>query len=172
MCHFCKSSLSIQNSIQKCLSALKGFSKLKRDFQYTHYEIRTWTQNMVLNLNYEPNFFRHVVASETINAFLHSEIFFLTFPACFLIPIFFSNLKSNLLDMRNFPEQVEKLFCYQKLFLWSQTFYNFSAFILELQKFFSITRTFLTVGQNYFGTKIPFPSDPDMGKKLGIVPNT
>ena len=39
---------------------------------------------------------------------------FLTFPACFEIPIFFSNLNyncSNLLDMRNLQE-----LCYQKLF--------------------------------------------------------
>ena len=44
---------------------------------------------------------------------------FLTFPACFSIPIFFSNLNyncSNLLDMRNLQEQVKKAFCYQKLF--------------------------------------------------------
>ena len=43
----------------------------------------------------------------------------LTFPACFLIPIIFSNLNSNcsnLLDMRNLQEQVKKAFCYQKLF--------------------------------------------------------
>jgi hypothetical protein len=39
---------------------------------------------------------------------------FLTFPACFYIPIIFSNLNSNcfsLLDMRNFQEQVKKAFC-------------------------------------------------------------
>ena len=44
---------------------------------------------------------------------------FLTFPACFYIPIIFSNLYfncSNLLDMRNLQEQVKKAFCYQKLF--------------------------------------------------------
>ena len=44
---------------------------------------------------------------------------FLTFPACFLIPISLSNLNSNcsnLLDMRNLQEQAKKTFCYQKLF--------------------------------------------------------
>ena len=44
---------------------------------------------------------------------------FLIFPACFSIPIIFSNLNyncSNLLDMRNLQEQVKKAFCYQKLF--------------------------------------------------------
>ena len=44
---------------------------------------------------------------------------FLTFPACFLIPIIFSNWNSNcsnLLDMRNLKEQVKKAFCYPKLF--------------------------------------------------------
>ena len=46
-------------------------------------------------------------------------LFFLTFPACFKIPIFFSNLNSdcsNVLDLRNLQEQVEKAFCYQILF--------------------------------------------------------
>ena len=39
------------------------------------------------------------------------NVSFLTFPACFKIPIFFSNLNyncSNLLDMRNLQEQVKK----------------------------------------------------------------
>ena len=46
-------------------------------------------------------------------------IFFLTFPACFYIPVCFSNLNSNcsiLFDLRNLQEQVKKAFCYQKLF--------------------------------------------------------
>ena len=45
--------------------------------------------------------------------------YFLTFPACFSIPIIFSNLNyncSNFLDLRNLQEQVKKAFCYQKLF--------------------------------------------------------
>ena len=45
--------------------------------------------------------------------------YFLTFPACFSIPIIFSNLNSNCsnsLDIRNLQEQVKKAFCYQKLF--------------------------------------------------------
>ena len=44
---------------------------------------------------------------------------FLTFPACFSIPIIFSNLNSNCpnrLDLRNLQEQVKKAFCHQKLF--------------------------------------------------------
>ena len=44
---------------------------------------------------------------------------FLTFPACFYIPIIFSNLNyncSNLFDMRNLQEKVKTAFCYQKLF--------------------------------------------------------
>ena len=44
---------------------------------------------------------------------------FLTFPACFSIPIIFSNLNfncSNLWSLRNLKEQVKKAFCYQKLF--------------------------------------------------------
>ena len=50
---------------------------------------------------------------------------FLTFPACFQIPIIFSDLNSNCsnsLDMRNLQEQDKKAFCYQKLF-WPFTFW-------------------------------------------------
>ena len=61
--------------------------------------------------------------------------YFLTFPACFRIPIFFSNLNSNcsnLFYLRKLQEQVKKAFCYQKLFShclhklfkWSQKFWN------------------------------------------------
>ena len=49
----------------------------------------------------------------------NKEHFFLTFPACFSIPIIFSNLNSNcsnLLHMRNLQEQVKRAFCYQNLF--------------------------------------------------------
>ena len=76
--------------------------------------------------------------------------FFLTFPACFLIPIIFSNLNSNcsnLFNLRNLQEQVKKALLYQKLF-WPLTVWTnccsdlkFFAFSLEFQKFFSITRT-------------------------------
>ena len=44
---------------------------------------------------------------------------FLTFPACFSIPIIFSyfNLSfPNLSSLRNLQEQVKKAFCYQELF--------------------------------------------------------
>ena len=65
--------------------------------------------------------------------FMRKEInTFLTFPACFLIPIIFCNLNcSNSLDMRNLQEQGKKAICYEKIF---------SPF---------------TVGQNNFGNKIP-----------------
>ena len=46
--------------------------------------------------------------------FLNFERYFLTFPACFQIPIIFSNLNPNcsdLLDMKNFQKQVKKAFC-------------------------------------------------------------
>ena len=95
---------------------------------------------------------------------------FLTFPACFSIPNFFSNLNSNCsnsLDLRNIQEQVKKAFCYQKLF-WPFTVWincsndlkifansrplasNFKSFSQSLEQFF------LAVGQNNFGNKIPF----------------
>ena len=54
-----------------------------------------------------------------VSSFYQIKTYFLTFPACFSIPNFFSNLNyncSNLLDMRNLQEQVKKAFCYQKLF--------------------------------------------------------
>ena len=48
--------------------------------------------------------------------------------------------------MKNLQEQVEKAFCYQKLFLLFEQivlviskFFEFSAFSFEFQKFFSIT---------------------------------
>ena len=96
---------------------------------------------------------------------------FLTFPAYFLIPIIFYNLKSNcpnFLDLRNLQEQVKKAFCYQKLF-WPFTVWincssdlknfensrpsasNFKSFSWSLEQFF------LTAGHNNFGNKIPKP---------------
>ena len=95
---------------------------------------------------------------------------FPTFPVCFLIPIFSSNLNSNLsdlLDTRHLQEQVRKAFYYQKFF-WPFTVWincsgdlkkfansrpsasNFKSFSRSLEQFF------LTVGQNNFGNKIPF----------------
>ena len=70
--------------------------------------------------------------------------------------------------MRNLQEQVKKAFCYQKFF-WPFTVWincysdlkhfansrpsasNFKSFSRSLEQFF------LTVGQNNFGNKIPFP---------------
>ena len=73
---------------------------------------------------------------------------------------------SDLLDMRNLQEQVKKVVCYHKLF-WSFTVWiNCSSDpkilqILGLQPriskvFQSLQQFFLTVGQNNFGSKIPF----------------
>ena len=95
---------------------------------------------------------------------------FLTFPACFSIPIIFSNLNfncSNLWSLRNLKEQVKKAFCYQKLFwpftLWinfSSDLKNFANSPPPASNFKSFSRSleqfFLTVGQNNFGNKIPF----------------
>ena len=95
--------------------------------------------------------------------------YFLTFPACFSIPIIFPNFDfncSNLSSLRNLQEQVKKAFCYQELF-WPFTVWikcssdlksfensrpsasNFKSFSRSLEQFF------LTVGQNNFGNKIP-----------------
>jgi hypothetical protein len=55
------------------------------------------------------------------------------------------------------PIIVLNFYCLNKSFYWSQNFCKFSAFSLEFQNLFSITKTiFLTVGQNNFGNKIPF----------------
>ena len=59
----------------------------------------------------------------------------LTFPACFFIQIFFSNLNlncSNLSAIRNLQEHVKKAFCYQKLFWPFTVWINCSS---ELKKF-------------------------------------
>ena len=68
--------------------------------------------------------------------FLAKNNCFLTFPACFSIPMIFSNLNyncSNLLDKRNLQEQVKKAFCYQKLF-WPFTIWiNCSSDLKDLQ---------------------------------------
>ena len=63
---------------------------------------------------------------------------FLTFPACFWIPIIFSNFNyncSNLLDMRNLQEQVKNAFCYQKLFWPSTVWINCSSDLNIFEKF-------------------------------------
>ena len=86
------------------------------------------------------------------------QLLFLTFPACFsqseyFFPIWITIVliastlinhydRSNFLDMRHLQEQVKKAFCYQKLFWpFPQKIFKFSAFILEFQKFFLITKT-------------------------------
>ena len=100
----------------------------------------------------------------------YQKYYFLTFPACFSIPIIFSNFYfncSNLSSLRNLQEQVKKAFCYQELF-WPFTVWincssdlknfensrpsasNFKSFSRSLEQFF------LTVGQNNFGNKILF----------------
>ena len=73
----------------------------------------------------------------------------------FFFTLYFHSCSNLLLDMRNLQEQVKNAFCYQKLLrpftLWINcsnfTFYKFSAFSLEFQNFFSITKW-------YFVTKI------------------
>ena len=70
--------------------------------------------------------------------------------------------------MRNLQEQVKKAFCYHKFFwpftVWlncSSDLKNFANSRPSASNFKSISRSleqsFLTVGQNNFGNKIPFP---------------
>ena len=89
------------------------------------------------------------------------KVSFLTFPACFSIPIIFSNLNyncSNSLDMRNLQDQVKKAICYQKFF-WPLTAWNCFSNIKKFAnpwpsasnyKSFSrsLEQLFLTVGPN------------------------
>ena len=96
---------------------------------------------------------------------------FLTFLACFLIPIIFSNLNhncSNSLDLSNLQEQVKQAFCYQKMFwsftVWINCFCDLTNFAnsrpsaLNFKSFFRpLKQFFLTVSQNNFCNKIPFP---------------
>ena len=92
----------------------------------------------------------------------------LTFPVCFWIPINFSNLNSNcsnLSDMRNLREQVKKVFCCQKLFWPFTVWINCSRDLkknsncrISKDRSRSLEQFLLTVGQNNFGNKIPFPS--------------
>ena len=100
---------------------------------------------------------------------LGQKHYFLTFPADFWIPIFFSNFNSNLynsIDMRNLQEQIKKAFCYQKLF-WTFTvrtncssdlnsFLQFLSLQSRISKILSqsLEQFFLTVGQDNFGNKI------------------
>ena len=89
---------------------------------------------------------------------LLEKIAFLTFPACFYIPIIFSNMNyncSDLLDLRNIQEKVKKAFCYQKLFEQIVLVISKILQILGLQPpisnvSFSITRTILVTKYNFF----------------------
>ena len=109
-----------------------------------------------------------------LNKNLNQKLF-LTFPACFLIPIIFSNLNSNCsnsLDMRNLQEQVKKAFCYQKLFwpftVWIncpsdlKNFANSRPSAFDFQKFFSITKTIFSHCRSeqflFVISSSPFPS--------------
>ena len=99
---------------------------------------------------------------------IHVIMSFSNFSCRFLNPKKISNLNYNcsiFWDLRNLPEQVEKTFCFQKLF-WPLTVWincssdlknfensrpsasNFKSFSRSLEQFF------LTVGQNNFGNKI------------------
>ena len=87
------------------------------------------------------------------------------------IPIIFSNFEfncSNLSSLRNLQEQVKKAFCYQELFWPFTVWINCSSDLKNFENsrpsasnfkscFWSLEQFFLTVVQNNFGNKIPFP---------------
>ena len=122
---------------------------------------------------------------------MHSN--FSNFSCMFLNPNFFSHLNyncPNLLEMKNFQEQVEKAFyfkiflhvkkafCYQKLFSaridCSSDLKNFANFWPSASNVKSFSRSleyfFLIVGQNNFGNKIPFLSWTRKKWKCGTSP--
>ena len=122
---------------------------------------RSYTSRLKLR-----NTFKRLFWTDTLTV----KYFFLTFPACFYIPIFFSSLScncSNLFDERNLQGQFKKAFCYQLLFWPFSVWMNGSSDLKNIAnscssasnfKIFSrsLEQFFLTVGQNNFGNKIPF----------------
>ena len=112
---------------------------------------RSYTSRLKLR-----NTFKRLFWTDTLTV----KYFFLTFPACFYIPIFFSSLScncSNLFDERNLQGQVKKAFCYQLLFWPFTVWINCSVISKFLQiprlqhrNFKSFSRSqeqfFLTVG--------------------------
>ena len=84
--------------------------------------------------------------------------YFLTFPACFSIPIIFPNLNLNFLHMRNLEEQAKKAFCYQKLFwpftVWINCSSNLNKFAnswpsaSNFKSFFLITRALFSYSRS------------------------
>ena len=103
----------------------------------------------------------NIIKKLSNNLFLCKDIksmkkYFLTFPACFSIPIIFSNLKSNcsyLSNLRNLQEQFKKEFCYQRCFWPFTVWINCSSDLKSFSR--SLEQFFLTVGQNNFDKKIP-----------------
>ena len=105
---------------------------------------------------------------------IRNSYLFLTFPACFSIPIIFAisnSNSSNLLDMRNLQEQgkhsVTKNCPDLSLFEWimySSDLKKFASFRPSASNFksfsWSLEQFFLTVGQNNFDNKIPFQEPP------------
>ena len=79
----------------------------------------------------------------------------------FLSSIFFPIRILFVLTTTNLQEQVKKAFCYQKLFwpftVWINCSSDLKNFASNFKSFSpSLEHFFLTVGQNYFGNKIPF----------------
>ena len=92
--------------------------------------VSDWTRFFVPFRTHERFINRHLKFKtfSSILTDLFGTTFFLTFPACFSIPIIFSNLNFNCLrSLRNLQEQVKKASCYQKLF-WPFTIWiNYSS---------------------------------------------
>ena len=97
-----------QHDVVELVSMLVGAPTIEEQADILHY----------LVLCYGPRY-KILAAQVRVIHILHYQLFFLTFPADFSIPIIFSNLNyncSNFLDQRNLQEQVKIAFCYQKLF--------------------------------------------------------
>ena len=102
------------------LAFLIGIVLLTRFFQYPNFLVYTlnWT-GMAKFLDRDLNLTAYLlVLSIQIGVF--KLLLILSFPACFSIPIFFSKLNSscsNLVDMRNLPEEVKKTFFFPEIVL-------------------------------------------------------
>ena len=99
----------------ECHVVWANFELLDGRYLSLMYQIMTWTPPLPL-ISFVSRVWNFLIIRWIV---LELHNFFPTFPECFYIPIFFSNLQfncSNLWDMINLQEQVKKAFCYQKLF--------------------------------------------------------
>ena len=148
------------------LAKYKTFQAFQISTLFLFLAMRSWQYWLLFNFlsivsgPFQQLFFLFAIFQQYFHAGTY-YYYFLTFPASFWIPIFFSNLNCNcsdLLDMRNLQEQDGKAFCYQKLFWLFTVWINCSSDPEKLLKFEAESRKFekKIEGQNNFVNNIPF----------------